>query len=186
MAIASTPHTLEEFLRIPEEEPALELLDGVITQKVSPKFHHGVLQAELIKQIDGQGMPRKIARAIPELRVNFPHASLVPDVAVYRWERLPVDSKGRIADVPAQPPDVAIEIASPDQSVSALVRKCLVYVANGVGLAILVDPTDESVLSFRPEGQVAALRSSDRIDLGDTLPEFTLTVDRLVASLRPD
>ena len=39
--------TLEAFLRLPEEEPALEFADGMVTQKVSPKFHHSALQYAL-------------------------------------------------------------------------------------------------------------------------------------------
>ncbi len=37
------PIALAEFLALPEEEPALEYLDGVVTQKMSPKGRHGTL-----------------------------------------------------------------------------------------------------------------------------------------------
>jgi Uma2 family endonuclease len=47
MAIVHTGLTLEELLKLPEEKPALEYVDGVITQKVVPSGPHGKLQAEL-------------------------------------------------------------------------------------------------------------------------------------------
>lgn len=183
MAVASTPRTLEAFLRLSEAEPSLEFADGVVSQKVSPKGRHGILQAELVKQIDRHGLPGKLARAIPELRVTFGGASYVPDVAVYRWQRIPVDALGRIVDDFREPPDIAIEIASPEQSVNALVRRCLWYVANGVHLALLVDPADESVLAFRTDRPPSAWRGADTIDLTEFLPDFDLTVQGLLAAL---
>jgi Uma2 family endonuclease len=36
------------------------------------------------------------------------------DFAVYRWRRIPVDADGRIVDDFLEPPDIAIEIASPE------------------------------------------------------------------------
>ena len=184
MTVASTRLTLEEFLKLPEEEPALEFTDGAVTQKMSPKGRHAALQAELVKQLDRCGLPGKVARVFPELRATFGGASCVPDVAVYRWQRIPVDANGRVADDFLEPPDIAIEIASPEQSVNALVRRCLWYVANGVQIALLVDPADESVLAFRPVRQASAWRASDRIDLREVLLDFELTVEQLFASLR--
>jgi Uma2 family endonuclease len=107
----------------------------------------------------------------------------VPDVAVYRWERIPRDASGRVADDFSEPPDIAVEIASPDQSANALVRRCLWYVANGVSVALLVDPVDESVIAFRSNGQVSALFALDRIDLDEVLPDLALTVEQLFSAL---
>lgn len=39
-----------------------------------------------------------------------------------------------------QPPDLVVEIASPRQSINGLVRRCIWYTENGVGIALLVDP----------------------------------------------
>jgi Uma2 family endonuclease len=184
MAVTSAGLTLEEFLRLPEEEPTLEFAEGVVTRKVSPKGRHSTLQGELIKQLDKAGLPRRVARAFPELRATFGGASYVPDVSVYRWERIPRDDRGRVADDFREPPDIAVEIVSPEQSVNGLVRRCLWYVAHGVRVALLVDPADESVLAFRPDRQASAWRGPDRIDLSEVLPDLELTAEQLFASLR--
>jgi Uma2 family endonuclease len=107
----------------------------------------------------------------------------VPDIAVYRWERIPRDEKGRIANDFFEPPDLAVEIVSPEQSVNALVRRCLWFVANGVQVALLVDPADESVLAFRRDRQTEVWHGADRIELSEFLPDFELTVEQLFASL---
>lgn len=184
MAVETRTCTLEEFLKLPEEEPELEFIDGRITQKVSPKTHHSALQADLIKRIDRAGLQARLARAFPELRATFAGESRVPDVAVFRWERIPRDASGRLINDVTVPPDIAIEIASPDQSVNWLIRRCFWYVANGVDLALLIDPVDESVAAFRPGSPPELRRGDDCIDLGDVLPGFELTVDELFAALR--
>jgi Uma2 family endonuclease len=184
MAITSPPLTLEQFLALPEEKPSLEFVDGVVTRKVSPKARHSALQAELVERLNQTSRPGEVARAFPELRTTFAGASRVPDVAVYRWERIPRDARGELVDDVLEPPDVVIEIVSPGQAVNALVRRCLWYVAHGVQVALLVDPVDRSVLAFRPDGRVSAWYGSDRIDLSEVVPAFELTVEQLFASLR--
>lgn len=193
MAVTTRRLTLEEFLKLPEQKPPLEYFDGVVTQKdsedseeMSPKGRHGILQAALIKQLDQSGMPSRVARSIPELRVTFGDDSAIPDVSVYRWDRIPVDAAGEIGNEFVEAPDITIEIVSPGQSASALVRRCLWYVTHGVRIALLVDPADRSVLAFRPNEPITAWRGSDDIDLHEILPDFDLTVDQLFGSLRHD
>jgi Uma2 family endonuclease len=187
MAIKEQRLTLEEFLALPEEEPALELEpDGTVTQKVSPKGRHSALQEWLLVLINAFARERRLARAFPQLRTVFGGAVYVPDVAVYRWERIPRTSSGEIADDFTEPPDVAIEIVSPGQSVTNLVRKCIWYVEHGVNLALLVDPTDLSVLLFRASTHPAALRGTDPVDLAEVLPDFFMSVDQLFSSLKID
>lgn len=185
MAITSPPYTLETFLQLPEQKPALEFADGEITGKVSPTFPHAAFQDALVEALNRAGRPEKIARAFPELRVTFAGASYVPDVVVCRRERIPVDADGRMVGDLLAPPDVAIEIVSPGQSVNALVRRCLWYVENGVGVALLVDPADESVLLFRPGAQPLVLHGPNVIALPEAVPGFALSVRELFASLIP-
>jgi Uma2 family endonuclease len=184
MAITTKGISLEEFLALPEEEPALEYADGEVTQKMSPMGKHSRLQSVLIERLNRAGEPQKLALALPELRTTYAGLSRVPDVAVYLWARLPVDDSGQIANRFTEPPDIAIEIVSTDQQVGALVRRCLWYVANGVELALLVDPLDETVFAFRQGEQTAAWRGEDRIDVGNILPDFQLTVQELFAELK--
>jgi len=129
-------------------------------------------------------LPGRVARALPELRATFSGASRVPDIAVYRFARIPRDARGRIANDFFEPPDIAIKIVSPEQSPNALVRRCLWFVAHGVQVALLVDPDDESVLAFRADSRVDIWHAADRIDLSEILPDFELTVEQLFMTLR--
>src|SRR5919205_158788 len=115
MALARKGLALEEFLALPEEKPALEYANGVVTQKVSPKTEHSILQAEFVELL-ARLKRAKVARAFPELRTTFADRSYVPDVALIRWERIPRTPAGRPEDDIFIPPDLAIEIISPGES----------------------------------------------------------------------
>src|SRR5437764_5299144 len=127
MAIPQRRMTLEEFLALPEEKPPLEFIDGVVTQKVAPKGRHSRLQYWISERFNRLGEPQKLAMAFPDLRTTYSGQSPVPDVAVYRWERIPCDATGQLADDFLEPPDIAIEIVSREQSVQWLVGKCQAY-----------------------------------------------------------
>ena len=179
--------TLAEFLALPDEEPALELEpDGVVVRKVSPKGRHSRLQLVLCERINQFAEPRRMAMAFPELRVVFGGAAYVPDASVFGWDRIPRTDDGEIADIFEEPPDAAIEIVSPQQSINAVLRRCVWYVEHGVGLALVVDPVDRSVVRFDRGQAPHALRGEDRIDFEPALHGFAMTVDELFAALRID
>ncbi len=75
--------SLEEFLQLPETQPAREYLDGQIYQKQMPQGEHSTLQSFLVTSINEMAKPGKLAYAFPELRCTFGGMSLVPDVAVF-------------------------------------------------------------------------------------------------------
>src|SRR5215208_4480233 len=175
--------TLEEFLELPEESPALELIDGAVSQKVAPQWLHGWFQSILVMLINQFAGPRHLAWAFPEIREAFGRDSLVPDIGVYRWERIPRTAEGRLINAPPTPPDIAIEIISPGQSVAELVRKGRRYLTHGVQIVVVVHPEAESVTLVRSDGSTATLRE-DRIDLDAVLPGFELTVQALFDTLQ--
>jgi Uma2 family endonuclease len=176
MAIPQRRMTLEEFLELPEEKPALEFEDGVVTQKVPPQGKHARLQPWICELINRQTTPSKLALAFSELRATYGGRSRVPDIAVFRWERIPLDPDGRIADDFLDIPDIAIEILSPGQSMNQLELRCATFVDQGAGAAVLVNPYRESVLAFRPGALPTPLDRSGVVDLGDVVPGLTLSV----------
>ena len=187
MALTGRRLTLDEFLALPEEEPALEYLDGVVTQKVSPQMRHSRIQSIFAALVNTYGEPRQMAMAFTELRVTFygPRWSPVPDVSVYRWERIPLLPDGKLDDDANVPWDIAVEVVSPEQSRTEQEAKCRRYVANGVEIALTIDPEREDVVRFGADGSRVELRGDDRIDLDSVLPGFVLTPAQLFAWLYP-
>lgn len=183
MAITRQGLTLEEFLALPEQKPALEFEDGEVTQKVAPQRQHSALQPLLAELFNRVTRPSKLAWAFTELRTTFAGASRLPDVTVYTWDRIPRDSSGKMTNDRAGVPDIAIEIISPGQSTNRLIRRCQRLLRDGVRVVLLVDPEDESIAVFRPEAETWTARGDDRIDLGDVIPDFELVVREVFDAL---
>lgn len=153
--------TLAEFLELAETKPEQEYLAEEIFQKPMPQGEHSVLQANLVTEINQVGKPQKLACAFPELRCTFGGNSIVPDVAVFEWQNIPLEANGRITNKFEIAPDWIIEILSPEQSANRVIRKITFCLSVGTKLGWLIDPKDESVLIFKPNSIPVAQADND-------------------------
>jgi Uma2 family endonuclease len=177
--------TLEEFLKLPETKPASEYIDGEIIQKPMPQGKHSRIQGELLTTINLITKNQRVAYAFPELRCTFGGRSLVPDVVVLRWERIPRDENGDIANVFADYPDWTIEILSPEQNQTKVIKNILHCLKHGSSLGWLIDPEERSVLVYLQGKQPELLElESDLLPVPDFLPELRLTVGELFGWLK--
>jgi Uma2 family endonuclease len=174
--------TLEEFLKLPETKPASEYIDGKISQKPMPQGEHSRLQGKLVATINGVAETPKIALALPELRCVFGGAAIVPDIAVFRWERIPREASGRIANRFETHPDWAIEILSPEQSQAKVLRKLLHCSQNGTELGWLLFPEDASILTILPNQRVEMLTGTDQLPILSNI-DLSLTVEQVFSWL---
>jgi Uma2 family endonuclease len=186
MAITLRGLTLKQFLALPEQEPALEYFDGKAAQKVTPLAEHSALQFECADYLNRLFRPARIARAFPELRFTYGGSSLVPDVSLYRWDQIPRTPAGKIASRFLVPPDLAIEIWSPGQSLRELGTKCEWLVKNGSAAALLLDPRREMIRVYRPNTPVAVHGLGDCIPLDEIAAGAALDVSQIFAALNVD
>ncbi|MEB3281963.1 MAG: Uma2 family endonuclease, partial [Lyngbya sp.] len=149
----SKPLTLAEFLKLPETEPASEYINGNIIQKPMPKGRHSRLQGKLCSTINQVAEDPKIAYAFPELRYTFGGRSIIPDIAIYQWERIPFTPEGDVPDNFDLAPDWTIEILSPDQRPNKVLGNILHCLEYGSHLGWFIDPDDQSILLLRPQQQ---------------------------------
>ncbi len=175
---------LEQFLKLPETEPASEFHDGKIVQRPMPAGKHSRLQSRWVARINAHAEPRGLGEAFPELRCTFAGRSIVPDVSFIASKRIPQDASGRIADDFRIAPDLAIEIVSPKQSLADLEEKLSFCVRNGSRLGFMVDPYSETLQVFRPDAPPRRLDSGP-IDLSPVIPGLQLTVEEVFDWLRP-
>ncbi|NMG21079.1 Uma2 family endonuclease [Brasilonema bromeliae] len=193
MTIASKSKlTLEEFLKLPDTKPASEYINGEIIQKQMPQGEHSLIQTSFCELINGVGKKQKIAIAFPELRCTYPAGSrsssvyggqsIVPDVTVFRWERIPLKPSGRIANRFEIHPDWAIEILSPDQRQTKVLGNLLYCSRCGTELAWLIDPEEESVLAVFPNQRVEVYEGSAQLPILNNI-ELELTVEQIFSWL---
>jgi Uma2 family endonuclease len=184
MTATTRPITLAEFLKLPETKPASEFINGQIYQKPMPQGKHSTLQIRLADTINEAGFPQQIAYAFPELRCTFGGRSIVPDVAVFKWDKIPFDADGEVANTFERSPDWTIEILSPDQSQTKVTDNILFCLRHQTSLGWLIDPDEKAVICFQPNQLPEIMRQpEDSLPVPDFL-DLRLTVGQVFSWLR--
>lgn len=182
--IPSIKFTLAEFLKLQETKPANEYIDGQIIQKPMPQGKHSAIQGEFVPAINRVVKSKRIARAFPELRCTFGSRSIVPDIVVFTWNRIPRDQDGAVSNTFPIAPDWTIEILSPDQSQTKVTKNILHCLKYGTQMGWLIDPDEQTVFVFRPKQETEVFDEPD-----DVLPmpsfasELHLTIKDVFAWL---
>ncbi len=178
--------TLEEFLKLPEESPSLEFIDGRIEAKVSPQQRHGIIQFRLAAHLNHFVELRQIGLAFPELRCTFVGRSIVPDVVFLLREHIELDDRVSVVDETRLTPDIHVEIISPEQAVRTSHEKLVHSTAHGCPLGWLIHPYRETVDVYRP-GRPAEKRGPGDVLEGDpVLPGYVLPVAEVFGWLKPN
>jgi Uma2 family endonuclease len=177
---AKTLLTLKAFLALPETKPGSEFIDGQIFPKPMPQGKHSAIQSEFVPTVNRQLKPPKIARAFSELRCTFGGRSVIPDVSVFVWDRIVRDPSGEVANVFGIAPDWTIEILSPDQSQTKVVKNIVHCLKHGALMGWLIDPDDRTVFVYEPNREIAIFdQPDDRLPMPEFAQGLVLTVGEL-------
>ncbi|MEH1840371.1 MAG: Uma2 family endonuclease [Nostoc sp.] len=172
--------TLAEFLILPETKPASEYIDSQIIQKPMAQGKHSTIQGEMVSTINLTVKPKRIARAYPELRCTFGGRSIVPDVSVFTWQRIPRDENGQVANVFKAAPDWTIEILSPDQRQTKVTKNILHCLNYETQMGWLIDPEEQTVFVYIRNQQPIMLDELEALlPVPDFASELRLTVGNL-------
>jgi Uma2 family endonuclease len=172
--------TLTDFLAIPETKPASEFINGKIVQKPMPQGKHSAIRSELLQAIDRPLKAQKLARAFPELRCTFGGRSILPDVSVFKTDRIPRDPDGTVANDFEIAPDWTIEILSPDQRHTKVVKNIVHCLQHGTLLGWLIDPEDRTVFTYHPNGTMEIF---DEPEARLPVPEFAQSIELTVGDV---
>jgi Uma2 family endonuclease len=136
-AVAEQKLSIEEFhARYDGEKPYYEYWNGEAVRKSMPTRIHSLIQKILLRLLDGIGYDSG-----PEVTLKLdPSYEPIPDV---------IAADGAIGDpYPTSPFDVVIEILSPDDSFSRVLRKCRLYEQWGISQIVVIDPAERLVWRF--------------------------------------
>jgi Uma2 family endonuclease len=163
----------------PETKPYREYFHGKVESKPMPQGEHSILQTYLSARINEVGRANKVALAFTELRCTFGGSSMVPDITVFAWERIPKTEQGRIANRFELHPDWIIEILSPEQSPNRVIKKIIFCLQQGTQLGWLIDPKDESVMVFPPDGIPDVKSDEQRLPVLENFPDMQLSATEI-------
>ena len=126
-------------------EPDAEYVDGVIEERPRGAWNHADWQAAVVEFFRKRRTEWNI-RVAPELRVQIgPDKFRVPDVTV-------LDRNQPIEQIITHPPIAFIEILSPEDSVSRMLKKLREYQHMGIQTILILDPASEEHYRFSAFG----------------------------------
>ena len=175
---AKTLMTLEEFERLSSDDGVLYELDE--GEPVSMTFHmpkHARVQRTLLFELDAFLKKSLLGEVLADtgyLLSADPPTLRGPDVGFVRAGRK-IDPNARIQGAP----DLAVEIVSPSDTASGLMRKVQQYLSSGARTVWVVYPDSAHVHVFETGGASRVLNRDDVLTEPDLLPGFSVPVAAL-------
>lgn len=182
MGQTKTLITAEQFFEMRFPNVRAELVDGEVIQMSPPGFEHADISACLLHELRQFVKPRGLGRVVSELgfilRRN-PDLVRAPDVAFISDEKL--EAHGRTRKFWQGPPDLAVEVLSPEDRASEVLGKVGEYLDAGTRLVWVVDPENQLVSAYRGLNQLRVYAVGDTLSGEDVLHGFSLPVNEIFA-----
>ena len=174
--------SVEEFLRLPETDEKLELVNGALERLMPPSYDHSRDQVRLgsrLLRYCEERQPR--AEVLTELDVpTIEFSARRPDISYYSPEHR--DRVERPGGRLLGPPTLCIECVSPGEESRDYEDKLLEYARAGVEHYWIVDRERHSVETYRLDGdryQLAARFGRGETLTSPLLPGFELPLEEL-------
>lgn len=182
--MSDTTHfvTAEDLEKFPDDDYRYELVEGRVVRMSPTGAMHGWLVMHVGSQLTQHVKSTGSGFVFTELGCRLssaPDTVRAPDLAFIRRERLlePALPRGFWKG----PPDLAVEVLSPDDRPSDVRTKVAEYLKHGVLLVVVIDPDEHTVTAYRPGALPMTLRTADLLDLDDVVPGFRCSVQDLFA-----
>lgn len=184
--ISTRPVTAEEFAAFVERpENAgrfFELDEGEIIESPPPKPPHGFVSinvgAILWNYCRRRGRGYVFSNDTGVLLGRDPDTIRGPDIMLY-------DDDAKADDIVSDssyletPPVLAVEILSPSNRYSQIVRKVNQYLTAGVQIVWVIDPPVREVTAYRAGSEPEFIAADDELSGGDALPGLAIKVAEL-------
>ena len=175
--------TAEELLDMPDDGFRYELVRGELRKMAPAGNYHGELAINISTPLSVHVKSYRLGRVYAAetgffLRTAPDHVR-APDVAFVRRER--TDAIGRPAGYWPGPPDLAIEIISPNDRYTEVDEKVADWLAAGTQMVVVVNPRNRSVKVHRSPTDVVTLTMEDTLDGGDVVPGWRMPVADIFA-----
>lgn len=161
-------HAAMELALDPEKN--YEIVNGVPEEKEMPGARHGMIAALLLTRLNIFIEANQLGVAFTEVNFKIGDNERIPDLSFIAADRIPVE--GIPEGVWQIPPDLAIEIISPNDLHEKVSNKVLEYLEAGVKQVWIVSPEIRTVTIFRSMEQVQVFSGDRVLESPDLLPGF--------------
>jgi Uma2 family endonuclease len=175
MSHASGLVTAEELERFPDDDYRYELVEGRLIRMSPVGGEHGRIVVHVLTVLHLHARQERLGIVFTEVGFKLasnPDTVRAPDIAFVRQDRVPSPMpRGFLSG----PPDLAIEVLSPDDRASDVSSKVDEYLGHGCSLVVVIDPGKRSVTSYRRlAAPLTVAAFDDVVDVGDVVPGFSL------------
>jgi Uma2 family endonuclease len=174
------PITAEELWAMPNNERR-ELVRGEVRTMAPPGFDRGAVSHNVARLIGNHVADHRLGVVVGAetgfVLARNPDVVRGADAAFVVAGRIP--SSGRPTRFWEGPPDLAIEVVSPSDTLQEVEEKVDDYLAAGTRRVWVVNPKRRTVTVYRPGAQPEVLREADGLAGEDVLPGFRCPVAAL-------
>lgn len=175
--VAIKPMTAAEFAVLDLDVPA-ELVRGEVIEMCRPGTRHAILCRNLVVLLDSWGRSAPVSYlAIPEAGIiteRDPDTVRGPDVYLIRRDRLPPE--GITPGFMESPPDLCIEVFSPNDNWKDVIAKVDEYLQAGVAEVWVIEPDEGQTYIYRPDAPPRTFSRGEAIESG-TINGLKLSFD---------
>jgi Uma2 family endonuclease len=169
--------TAEELLDYRHEPYQQELVDGILYEMEPPGAEHGFVAAMIARLLmrhvdDAVGIV--FASEVGFHLASDPDTVRAPDVAFVARERIP--QSGIPTGYWPGPPDLAVEVVSPNDRRSQVEGKALDWLAAGTRAVLVLDPPLRTATVYRARDDIRVLTDDEQLDLGDVVAGWSARV----------
>jgi Uma2 family endonuclease len=169
--------TADELLTMPDDGMRHELVDGELLVFPPPGARHGRVQGVVYRLLSSYVEERGLGIVFVEVGFvlkRSPDMVRAPDVSFLPADRVP--AAGLPDGYLDGPPDLAVEVISPSDTLYEVEDKIAQYMAAGTRLAWVINPHRRTVAVHAPGAPVHVLAEDDTVDAADVVPEFRCAV----------
>jgi Uma2 family endonuclease len=180
-AISTRVWTDDELLALPEEK-LWKLVDGELIEMSPAGAEHGIITARLLAAVLHHAETHKLGVTVNSstgFRLNKTNC-FAADIAFVRKQRVAKLMPNKLKFFQG-PPDFAIEIKSPSNSLGGIEREINVFLEHGTELAWLVLPQIREVRVFGRAGERRSFGIGDVVSGEPVMPKFQIAVTQIFA-----
>lgn len=173
--------TAEELERMPQGDAHVELVQGEIIKMTPAGHEHGEIAGAIFLRIGEFVRQSRLGKAYAAetgfILSRDPDTVRAPDAAFVTAER--AARQTRREGFFDGPPDLAVEVISPADTVEEVDAKIHEYLQAGTRLVWVVHPRTRTVTAYRSLDNVRVLTANDALDGADVLPGLTIAVKEI-------
>jgi len=173
--------TADELLAMPDDGYRYELIKGEVRQMSPAGSQHGKIAARIGRRlgrfVEENNLGETYAAETGFIIDTNPDTVRAPDASFVFQKR--VETVGETERFFPGPPDLAVEVISPNDAYTEVEEKALDWLRAGTLMVIVIDPKKRTATIYRDLDDICILTQDQTIDGGDVVPGWSLALTDL-------